>query len=217
MSYSTRPLSAKEQNAIITNANFAVARFAQAYADRQRMKMFFTKEDIEDIAGNTIYKACRSFNSYDPNKGALSTWVSHIAASCVITAFVYKLKRIPISYALTVENEDGDKYDLDEVCDSRKGFNQKMSELFSEFEADRNLDIKEFEDSVRKQTRKLSEKNQRFELLLEEGYAPKDMAAVENCTPDAAGKRVWVIRQTLREPVQKIADEFGVSFKKYAC
>jgi len=92
-----------------------------------------------------------------------------------------------------------------------------MDQLFSENEADRDLEIKEFESSIRKQTGKLSEKNQRFELLLEEGYAPKDMAAVENCTPDAAGKRIWVIRQTLREPVQEIAEEFGISFKKYAC
>ncbi len=217
MSQYTRPLTAKEQNTIISNAKFAASRFAQAYADKQGMKMFFTKEDIEDIAGNTIYKACRSLDSYNSTKGALSTWVSRIAANCVITAFEYKLKRIPISYALTLENEDGEEFDLDETCDSRKGFNQIMSGLLSESEADRDLNRREFEDSIKAQTRKLSDKNQRFEQWLEEGFTPKDMAAMEGCTANAAGKRIWNIRHALCEPVHKIAGEFGVPFKKYAC
>lgn len=210
-------LSIKEQNSIISNAKYAVARFAQAYADRQGIKMFFTKQDLEDIAGNTIYKACRSLDSFDPEKGALSTWVSCIAANCVITAFQYKLKRIPISYAMTLENENGDEFSLDETCCSMSRSGYGMQELFSEFEADRDLDRKEFVSRIHEETSKLSEKNQRFERMLEDGYAPKDMAVIEDCTPDAAGKRIWVIRQTLREPVSEIADEFGISFKKYKC
>jgi len=217
MSYTTPPISAAQQQTIIKNTNIAVAKFAKSYADKLGVKRLFTKEDIEDIVCNTLYKACRSFDCYNPAMAKLSTWVSRIALNCVITAYEYKFNRIPISYALTLENEDGDEFDRDEVYDGRKGCNQMMSELFSEFEADRDLERREFEACIRKQTGKLSEKNQRFELMLEDGYAPKDMAAVGNCSADAAGKRIWIIRQTLREPVKKIAEEFGVPFMKYAC
>ena len=41
--------------------------------------------------------------------------------------------------------------------------------------------------------------------MLEDGYAPKDMALTEGCSANAAAKRIWVIRQTLREPISKIA------------
>ena len=218
MSYSSRSISAEQQNTIISNANIAVARFAKSYADKLGLKRFFTKEDLEDIAGNTIYKACRSFDCFDPSKAKLSTWVSRIAINCVISAVEYKAKRLPISNALYDENsENGDEFSADEFCDSRKGFNPEVWGLLSEYEADKEINRKEFEYSVRKEVSKLSEKNQRFERMLEEGDAPRDMALAEGCSADAAAKRVWVIRQTLREPLSEIADEFGISRRKVAC
>ena len=112
------------------------------------------------------------------------------------------------------------------VNDAIKSAEQKRKETIIEAkdeafrlksEADKEINRKEFEYSVRKEVSKLSEKNQRFERMLEEGDAPRDMALAEGCSADAAAKRVWVIRQTLREPLSEIADEFGISRRKVAC
>ena len=217
MSYSSRFMSAEQQGSIINNAKIAVTRFAKSYTGRHGLKHFFTKEDLEDIAGNAIYKACRSFECFDPSKAKLSTWVSRIALNCAISAAEYKAKRIPISNELYAENsESGDEFSVDEFCDSRKGFNPEVWDLLSEFEADKEINRKEFEYSVRKEVSKLSEKNQRFEYMLEAGDSPKDMVLSEGCSANAAAKRVWVIRQALQKPLSKIADEFGISTKKVA-
>ena len=218
MGYTTPFISAAQQQAIIDNANIAAARFAKSYTDKLGIRNLFTREDIEDIAGTTICKACRSFGCYNPARGKLSTWVSSIASNCVIDAVDYKIKHLPISGELFAENrESGDEYCADEYCDERKGFTPKVWDLLSEYEADKELNQQEFERCVRAEISKLSEKNQRFERMLEKGETPKTMALVEDCTADAAAKRVWVIRQTLKQPVAEIADEFGISSKKVAC
>ena len=218
MGYTTPFISAAQQQSIIDNANFAAARFAKSYTDKLGLRNLFTREDIEDIAGTTICKACRSFGGFNPAKAKLSTWVSKIAANCVIDAVDYKITRRPISGELFVENrESGDEFEADEFCDVRKGFNPEVRDLLSEYDADREVNRKEFESLVRAEISKLSDKNQRFERMLEEGDTPKTMALVEGCTADAAAKRVWVIRQTLKEPVSGIADEFGISSRKLAC
>lgn len=218
MGYTTPFISAAQQQSIIDNANYATARFAKYYTEKHGFRNLFTKEDIEDIAGTTICKACRSFGCFNPAKAKLSTWVSTIAANCVKDAIDYKIKHLPLSDELFVENrESGDEFEADEFCDGRKGFNPKVWDLISENDADREVNRKEFESRVREEISKLSEKNQRFERMLEEGDSPKTMALAEGCTADAASKRIWIIRQTLKEPVSVIADEFGLSNRKLAC
>ena len=211
-------ISDAQQRTIIDNANIAVARFAKSYADKLGFKRLFTKEDIEDIAGNVICKAWRSFASYDPEKAKLSTWVSRIAVNCVIDAVDYKIKHRPISHELFVENtENGEEFNAYEVCDERSGFNPEVRDLLYEHDAESDLASKELEDRFREEQAKLSAKNQRFLIWFEEGYAPKDMAAMEGCTPNAAAKRMFVIRQALKESLEDIAEDFGISLKKYAC
>ena len=218
MGYTTPFISAAQQRNIIDNANIAVARFAKSYADKLGFKRLFNREDIEDIAGNVICKACRSFSSYDPSKGKLSTWVSRIAVNCVIDAVDYKIKHLPISQEIFVENsENGEEFNAYEVCDERSGFIPEVWDLLCEHDAESDLGSKEIEARLREERAKMSEKNQRFLIWLEEGYAPKDMAAMEGCTPNAAAKRVFVIRQALKESLGDIAEESGFSFRKYAC
>lgn len=218
MGYTTPFISAAQQQSIIDSANFAAAKFAKSYTDKIGFRNLFTKEDIEDIAGTTISKACRSFGRFNPAKAKLSTWVYTIAANCVIDAATYKIRRRPLTGELFVENhENGDEFEADECCDARKGFNPMVWDLISEYDADREINREEFESLVRAEISKLGDKNQRFARLLEEGHTPKTMALVEGCTADAAAKRVWVIRQTLKEPVSGIAEEFGISNRKLAC
>ena len=64
---------------------------------------------------------------------------------------------------------------------------------------------------------KLSDKNQRFLTMLEEGYEPRDMAEREGCTPNAAAKRIHDIRKALKAAIAEIAREFDVFSEKLAC
>lgn len=212
----TNPISIKIQNDIISNANAAVVRFAYEHAAKKGMKMLLSKEELEDIAGDTIYKACHYFDRYDPDKGAISTWVGKIAANCVISAFEYKCKHLPISQALILKNRDQEEFLVDEACCSDRGVNPEMKNLFSEYEADRELHRKEFMEVIKTKASRLSKKDQHFLKMLEEGLGPKEMALIAGCSPDAAGKRIWSIRRALRCSVGEMAGEFGFNFMKDA-
>lgn len=214
---SSLSISVDQQKTIINCSNLVVAKFAKSYADLRGFKNFFSKEDIEDIAGDTIYKACRSFDSFDPSKGPLSAWIYSIAVNNVITAFEYKVKRIPISYSMSVENhKSGDEFEIDEYLDPSKGSSADVCNLASEYDTEKELCRNEFEHRVREVVSKLSVKDQRFEQMLEHGYTPKEMALVENCTPNAASRRIWSIRQSLKQPLTEIARELEISYKKLA-
>ena len=107
MSFS-RSLSAAEQHTLISTANAAVVRIVSLFTAKLGNKHFFSREDIEDIAGDVIMKAWRSMDGYDPERAKMSTWVGRIAVNCVKDAVDYKMKRLPISGAMYVTvKEDG--------------------------------------------------------------------------------------------------------------
>ena len=207
-------ISVAQQRDIIKYANLAVAKFSKSRVNSIGFSpRFFTKEDLEDIVGNVIYKACRYFPSFDSSKSELINWVWRIAINCVIDAVDYKIKHRPISYSLYAENsESGEEFNMDEVCDERCGFNPEVWDMLSEYDADRDLNQKELFACMNGLCAKLSVKNQRYEKWLEEGTSPKEMAAMDGCTPNAVSKRIWVIRQTLSNPAAEIAKEFGIPF-----
>ncbi|MBR5678885.1 MAG: hypothetical protein IKX20_12280 [Paludibacteraceae bacterium] len=214
MSYS-HSLSAAEQHNLISIANIAVSRCAKAFSDKIGVKGFFRREEIEDIAGNVVYKAWRSLGGYDPKTANLSTWLGKIAFNCVNDAIDYKMKRLPISYPLySVNTDEGEEFDATEYCPPSRVFNSEEQVLFSEYGADKGIIAREFAETVRGEFGKLSEKNQRFVSLLEAGYTPKQMAIVEGCTANAASKRIFDIRRVLKASLAEVAQEFGY---KIAC
>ena len=84
----TTTLSRTQQNDIINLANSAVrSRVAKKY------KGLFSTMDIEDMVGDTIYKACRSIASFDASKGKLITWINTIASNCIKDLLDYKFGR----------------------------------------------------------------------------------------------------------------------------
>lgn len=206
--------SATEQNTIfstiIDTAKIAVSKFAKTYAH------LFTREEVEDIAGDAILKAVRYYNSFDREKGTLRTWVSSIASNCVIDAADSKRKRLPISCSVYSENvKNGEEFGVGDFCDERYGFNPELWDMLSEYDAEKDLYRKEFEECVNTQCSKLNEQNRRFIKWTREGYGTQEMAEEEGCSASAAAKRLWGIRQALKGPLSEIAYEFGVSCRKY--
>lgn len=212
-------LSAAEQHQLISHANSAVSHAVSVFTAKLGNEYFFSREDIEDIVGDVIFKACRSWDRYDPDKAKLSTWVCTIAVNSVKDAVDYRMKRLSISGPLDIratDDDDEEEHDASEVCDKRRGFNPEMLELFSHYEADRDMNRKDFEKSVAEQVGTLSEKNQRFFKMLTEEVSRKDMAVMEGCTPNAASKRVFDIRAVLRASLLEIAREFDIPYDSIA-
>jgi DNA-directed RNA polymerase specialized sigma24 family protein len=149
----------------------------------------------------------------------MTTWVSRAAVNCVKDAIDYKMKRLAISEPLIfAEDEDSDDtYCLAEHCDKRIGFNPDMLRALTEYSPDKHLDQVQFEESVRRETRKLSDKNQHYLRMLEDGCTPKEMARREGCTPNSAAKRIFDIRKALKETLAEIARDFDVICEKLVC
>lgn len=198
--YTTSTIPFDVQHNIINNATAAVKSIVIS-----RYPTLFTKEEIEDIVGNTNYKACRSIGGYDP-RWALSTWVGKIARNCVITAVDYKMKRLPISAAMVLEDEQGDEVSCLEFGSYRG----------DEYEADREITLDEFNDAVEDAASTLSEKDKPFFEMMKDKKTPKEMAAVAGCSANAAAIRGFRIREALRGPLAAVAKEFGFFCKKLA-
>ncbi len=216
----SRTISAAEQRTIISSANIAVSVHTNSITAKLPNKYFFTKEDIEDLAGEVIYRACRSYVRFDSEKSSLKTWVSRIALNCVKDTLDYRMKRIGLSEPMYSESakEDDDEYNKVETSDSKKGFDTSVWDLMSEYSADKEINQKEFEEEVMGKVGKLSDKNQKFfSMLVDEELTPKEMAEREGCTANAASKRIWDIRQALKAATVGNAREFGLFFGKIAC
>ncbi len=217
----SRSLSAAEQRAIISTANVAVSVHANSITAKFPNKYFFTKEDIEDLTGEVIYRACRSYDRFDSEKSSLKTWVSRIALNCVKDALDYRMKRIGLSepmFSESSKDDDDDEYNKAETSKIKKGFDTSVWNLVSEYSADKDINRKEFEEEVMGKVGKLSDKNQKFfSMLVEEELTPKEMAEREGCTANAAAKRIWDIRHALKGSIAETARDFGLFFGKIAC
>ena len=215
----SRALTAAEQRAIISTANVAVSVHVNSFTAKLPNKYFFTKEDIEDLAGEVIYKACRSFDRFDSKKSSLKTWVSRIALNCVKDALDYRMKRIGLSEPMFSESsKDDEEYNKAETSDPKKGFDTSVWDLVSEYSADKDINQKEFEEEVMGKVGTLSDKNHKFfSMLFDEELTPKEMAEREGCTANAAAKRIWDIRQALKAFLSETAREFGLFFGNIAC
>ena len=205
---SSLSISAAEQQTILSAARFAVVRYVYRFADKNGHKHFFSKEDVDDLVQDTVYKAFRSIGSYDPSKAKLSTWVGSIAFNCVKDSIDYRMKRLGISESMPVmQTDDEDEQDASELVDKRSGCVPMAAD--GSYNADREIERKEFERQVWHEAEKLGERNERVVRLLANEFTPKEIAAVEGCTPSAAATRVCRVRRVLGGALADAAREFG--------
>jgi RNA polymerase sigma-70 factor (ECF subfamily) len=194
---STTPLliSVADQHYIINTSKITVScLFNNEFI---KSKNYFSQADIDDIANETVLKVCRSYHRFNPERAKLSTWIRKIAYNCIVDAIQDSIKR----------------QFVDKDCE----FVAETRDMISEYNAEKELCRKEFEERVEAACSHLSEKNRRFKNLLVLEYAPREMAEIEGCTPNAASKRVWDIRNALQEPLSAIASEFEFYDYKKAC
>ena len=192
---SKRNLTYAEQYQLMDCASNAV----KCYIGKKYNRLF-SEVEIEDIIGTTLYRACRSIDSFDDKKARLATWVNKIAVNAVIDAVDYKVKRLPISNAMFIENEEGEELDYAETYGHEAYEN----------ETDRDLLAEEFESEVRKVTGALSEQKRKTLDMVERGMTPIEMAAEEGCTPTAAATRKCRVLKGIEAPVKRIAEQFDI-------
>ena len=208
----SRTLTVAEQQSILKSAKCAVWRNVKLLSLMPGFNNFFCKEDVEDIVGETVYRACRSFDRYNSNTAKITTWVSHIAFNCVNDARDSKMKRLNISRRLySWKDDDTDGFDPMEAAERIVAKSPENHEKFIECSPEALACRNEFEDKVNREVGKLSEKNQRFVQYIIDGHKPKEMAELEGCSANAASKRVFDIRATLRPGLCEIARAYDIN------
>lgn len=152
-------------------------------------------EDLEDLTQDTIYKVLGRWNTYDPTRSKLSTWVGVIAKSCYFDALKREMKRNALFTPLESYNRDGDEY-----IDSAIEF------AASGYEADREVESKESLSRICNVVDSLPE-NQRYILKLhvDEEMKPKQMAEHIGCTANAAATHLHRARKIVK---RRLGDDF---------
>ena len=179
-SFST--LSAAEQRNLYSTATAAVNWSASSYSNWIGNKRFFSQDDIQDLIQVTATKAWLHIGSFDPTKAKFSTWVGHIATNCVRDAADHILKRGGISGSPSEQDgEDGGAY--------------------GEFSVDRTVNLHELQKRVQDAVSTLSATEQRLYRYIAEEYTPKEIAAIEGCSAEAAATRCCRLRKKLKEIV----------------
>lgn len=198
-----KDLSISEQKQLISLATASVRSYVFT-----SFRGFFSNDDLDDIVGETVYKACQSYNRFDPTVAKLTTWIGRIAINTVISTAKAKTRRANISYPIHTINCDGEYMDLIEILESPDPYT----------ESDRKTDIDDFVRSVNEIKHTLLNDEERGLLSkIEDGYLPRYIARELGITPNAVSVRKNRIRAKLRTPIRELALEFDVHNNKLSC
>ena len=190
------------QSYIINTLNGAVRECAAAvFPD------FFSKLELEDVAGTAILYACRSISKYNPSKGSLYTWLKRIARNTVLTEAGKKSKRACISSSIE---------DYLSCSDDNECIYDNLAFKSEEPAPDSELESKEFLRMWREKIPTMSEKENVFLKYIDNGLKPKEIAKMEGCTSAAASMRIFHLKEKLKQPARELAEEFGIHCDKLA-
>lgn len=155
----------------------------QCYLHEQFPK-YFSAEEKEDLVSEVVLRMWRSMGSFDPARGALSTWVGTIARNVVRSAALAKWNRTDISHRLEEQ-----ELSVDESCLGlyRSG----------EFSADGELLAEELLDGFYSALD--SERDTRLLGWQLEGLSAAEMAKREGITTESVHTALCRMRRRLRE------------------
>lgn len=156
------------------------AKAVLCYVKKQYSK-FFSIEETEDMISDVVLRMWRARDSYDAEKGALSTWVGMIAKNVVRSAAEAKANRSPIAG----EFEDGNIQDNCTYSLYRSG----------DFAADKELLFEEMQNRLFLKLK--SERDQRFLVWKIEGLDAPEMADREGITVEAVYMVLFHLKQRL--------------------
>ena len=149
---------------------------------RKRFTHFFTEQDTEDIISEVVLRMWRGRESFDPEKGTLSTWIGTIARNAVLSAAEAKWHRADIS----AELDDGV---IPDSCpySTFRGY---------EFAPDRELLLGELMEGLFSRLR--SERDRRFLAWKLEDLDADEMARREGISLENVYMVLFHMRERLR-------------------
>lgn len=148
-------------------------------------------EELEDLFQDSILKALKYCNRFDPAKAQAKTWASRIAFNAQRDAFREHNKHLARFVRPEALDEDGepDGSFFDEVSDG--------------YSADREVEGNEAMDRIENAISSLNENYQFIISLQLEGLKPKKMAKLIGCTADAASTLLCRARKALKRVLGK--------------
>ena len=157
-----------------------------------------SKEDVEDIASETVVKAWKSWPTYNSTRSKPTTWAQAVAHSCQYDALQRWTKQNSTFTRLESVNDDGDEYieSATELAASTCG-------------ADSDLEYREFAQSVNEAINALPESMRFIMHLTMEGMKPRQIAELMGCTPSTVSVSLSKARKRLRKKLTPLVREYG--------
>lgn len=171
---------------------------------------YFGEWELEDIISETYTKAWGSRDSYNPAKGALSTWVNTIAYNIIADHSNRNRKYKYVPYDETCPNRgNGPDFnriadDYQETRDDQEAYDSCSDATESpcfglEIPVDTLYDEQELREFVKECVDKLETKDQDIFNYSMSGHKNKDIAGFMDMTPNAISIRLYRIREYLKE------------------
>lgn len=186
-------------NATFTTANGEIVSYQEIFESVRKSVETYGKaggrdlsaEELEDLFQDSILKALKYCNRFDPAKAQAKTWANRIAFNAQRDAFREHNKHLARFVRPEALDEDGepDGSFFDEVSDG--------------YSADREVEGNEAMDRIENAISSLNENYQFIISLQLEGLKPKKMAELIGCTADAASTLLCRARKALKRVLGK--------------
>jgi len=148
-----------------------------------------SKEILDEMSQETEIKAFLYWDSFDPSKSKLETWVSRIAANCQRDVFRKEMRHKERFIPLFSYSKDGDEY-----------INSYVEQAASGYEADRYVESREAQDRIRDVWDSLPENQGTIlSLSVDEELKPKQIATVIGTTSQAVSSQLYRARQNVAQ------------------
>ena len=177
---------------ILTNANYVAAHGGRR----------LTREDIQDLAQDAFLRAVLYHNSFKPELSAKpQDFGNRIAENCKVDA-LNSISRHDATFTdVEFRDEDGDEFAPTYISGYRG----------DEFEADKEVEMKETEELVCKAIETLSKDYQEVLYLSLQGYKTGEIAEQLGIEPGIAYTRLSRAKAALRKVLrEEYGDEFGL-------
>ena len=170
---------------------------------------YFSECELEDIISDTYTKAWGGLDSYNPAKGALSTWVNKIAHNLIkdhcernehYNSVPYDENTpVPGIGGNNVKNEMFQAFMESLEMTRTEHANQENTGFGLDMTVDKLYDAQELLEFVKECVDKLETKDQDIFKYSLSGHKNKDIAGLMDMTPNAIGRRLHRIREYLKE------------------
>jgi len=187
-------LTAAEQARIINCATKSIN-----YYTSKVYKNYFSDEELEDLIGETIFKACRAYDNFDPSRAKISTWISTIAKNTVLSEAEKKSHWTTVSCEVEEFDDDDDA--------PRSDFS--WTSVYNPYSTENMCDRTEFMGRFESIACTLSDEEQRILQMLQEGFKPREIAEELGISQNAASVRIFRLRGKLSMPLKALSDEYG--------